>query len=70
MDGAQVVGQNKHLAVSYVPIQELKPAPRNARTHVAVRRWQTFTGQKATLEDGRTFDEVAERLAETADATT
>lgn len=26
---------------------------------VAVKRWQTFTGQKATLEgDGRTFDEI------------
>jgi DNA modification methylase len=30
---------------------------------VAVLRWQTFTGKTATLEDGRTFDEVrAERL--------
>ena len=27
---------------------------------VAVRRWQAFTGQTATLEgDGRTFDEIA-----------
>lgn len=33
---------------------------------VIVRRWQDFTGQKATLEeDGRTFDEIAgERLAD------
>ena len=30
---------------------------------VIVERWQTFTGKTATLEDGRTFDEVrAERL--------
>ena len=28
---------------------------------VAVKRWQDFTGQKATLEgDGRSFDEIAE----------
>lgn len=25
---------------------------------VVIRRWQSVTGQKATLEDGRTFDEV------------
>jgi hypothetical protein len=26
-----------------------------------VKRWQDFTGQKATLEsDGRSFDEIAE----------
>jgi DNA modification methylase len=32
---------------------------------VAIRRWQNFTGQTATLEgDGRTFDEIAaERIA-------
>lgn len=35
---------------------------------VAVKRWQDFTGQKATLDgDGRTFDEIAaERLAKAA----
>lgn len=35
---------------------------------VAVRRWQTFTDESATLDgDGRTFDEIAkERLAATA----
>lgn len=43
---------------------ELNPA----YVDVAVRRWQEFTGQKATLEgDGRTFDEIAvERLARAA----
>jgi hypothetical protein len=31
---------------------------------VAVRRWQTFSGNTATLEaDGRTFDEVARERA-------
>ncbi len=34
---------------------ELNPA----YVDVAVKRWQDFTGQKATLEgDGRTFDEI------------
>jgi DNA modification methylase len=32
-------------------------------TDVAVLRWQKFTGLEATLENGRTFDQVkAERL--------
>lgn len=36
---------------------ELSPA----YVDVAVKRWQDFTGQKATLEgDGRSFDEIAE----------
>jgi DNA modification methylase len=36
---------------------ELNPA----YVDVAVKRWQDFTGQKATLEsDGRSFDEIAE----------
>ena len=35
---------------------ELSPA----YVDVAVKRWQDFTGQAATLEgDGRTFDEIA-----------
>lgn len=34
---------------------------------VAVRRWQEFTGQKATLDgDGRTFDEIAAERARAA----
>lgn len=34
---------------------------------VAVRRWQDFTGQKATLEgDGRTFEEIAAERARAA----
>jgi DNA modification methylase len=43
---------------------ELNPA----YVDVAVKRWQEFTGQTATLEgDGRTFAELgAERLAEAA----
>lgn len=43
---------------------ELNPA----YVDVAVKRWQDFTGQKATLEgDGRTFDEIAaERLQRAA----
>ena len=36
---------------------ELNPA----YVDVAIKRWQEFTGQAATLEgDGRTFEEVAE----------
>lgn len=44
------------------------PAPHATRAenidqmpfHVAVKRWQDFTGSKATLEgDGRTFDEIS-----------
>jgi DNA modification methylase len=37
---------------------------------VAIRRWQAFTGQPATLDaDGRTFDDVAAaRLKQTAAA--
>jgi DNA modification methylase len=35
---------------------ELNPA----YVDVAIRRWQAFTGQAATLEgDGRSFDEIA-----------
>ena len=43
---------------------ELSPA----YVDVAIKRWQDFTGQKATLDgDGRTFDELAnERLANKA----
>jgi DNA modification methylase len=43
---------------------ELNPA----YVDVAVKRWQEFTGQAATLDgDGRTFAELgAERLAEAA----
>jgi DNA modification methylase len=37
---------------------ELSPA----YVDVAVKRWQGFTGQDATLEgDGRTFNEIAKR---------
>lgn len=45
---------------------ELSPA----YVDVAIKRWQDFTGQKATLDgDGRTFDELAnERLANKATA--
>jgi DNA modification methylase len=31
---------------------------------VIVRRWQDYTGKTATLEDGRTFDEVKAERAE------
>jgi DNA modification methylase len=31
---------------------------------VTVRRWQDYTGKAATLEDGRTFDEVKAERAE------
>jgi DNA modification methylase len=39
---------------------------------VIVRRWQEFTGRKATLQgDGRSFDEIeAERLSESLVAAT
>ena len=41
---------------------ELNPA----YIDVAIQRWQSFTGQQATL-NGKTFDEVkAERLAKAA----
>lgn len=44
---------------------ELSPA----YVDVAVKRWQDFTGQKATLEgDGRTFDGVSIRRAPRAEA--
>ena len=34
---------------------------------VAVQRWQTLSGKKATLEaDGRTFDEIAEERRKAA----
>src|SRR5947199_5068311 len=36
---------------------------------VAIKRWQAFTGDSATLlADGRTFDAVAERLPATKSA--
>lgn len=42
---------------------ELNPA----YVDVAIKRWQNFTGNQATLEaDGRTFDDVAQPLAEAA----
>jgi DNA modification methylase len=45
----QITGRSVHAC-------ELNPA----YVDVAVRRWQNFTGQVATLEgDGRTFDEIA-----------
>lgn len=38
-----------------------------AYVDVAIKRWQNFTGNQATLEaDGRTFDDVAQPLAEAA----
>jgi DNA modification methylase len=33
---------------------------------VAVQRWQAFTGEQATLEDGRSFAEVAEERTKEA----
>lgn len=50
---AEMTGRNCH-AIEIDPLY----------VDVAVKRWQEFTGQKATLEgDGRTFDEIAaERL--------
>jgi DNA modification methylase len=54
---AEMTGRNCHAI-------EIDPA----YIDVAVKRWQDFTGQKATLEgDGRTFDEIAaERLQRAA----
>jgi DNA modification methylase len=38
---------------------------------VIVRRWQNFTGKKATLDgDGRTFDEIAAERTDAGDTTT
>lgn len=46
---AEMIGRNCH-AIEIDPLY----------VDVAVKRWQEFTGQKATLEgDGRTFDEIA-----------
>ena len=51
----EMTGRNVH-AIEVMP----------AYIDVAVRRWEAFTGQQATLEgDGRSFDEIAaERLKE------
>lgn len=56
---AEMAGRSCHAV-------ELNPA----YVDVAIKRWQDFTGQKATLDgDGRTFDELAnERLANKATA--
>jgi len=56
---AEMTGRSCHAV-------ELNPA----YVDVAIKRWQDFTGQKATLDgDGRTFDELAnERLANKATA--
>lgn len=43
---------------------ELNPA----YVDVAVRRWQEFTGRMATLEDGRTFEDLANDRRPQADA--
>jgi hypothetical protein len=50
-----MTGRNVH-AIEVMP----------AYIDVAVRRWEAFTGQQATLEgDGRTFGQIAaERLKE------
>ena len=57
---AEMTGRSCHAV-------ELSPA----YVDVAVKRWQGFTGQIATLEgDGRTFDEVAQAPRDIADAGT
>ena len=40
------------MQVDLMPVERLVPYARNPRRNVdvAVRRWQQFTGQKATLE--------------------
>jgi DNA modification methylase len=35
---------------------------------VIVRRWQAYTGKTATLEDGRTFEDVEAERSSTASA--
>jgi hypothetical protein len=52
------------LEVSYLPLAQLVPAPRNARKSqqycdVTIRRWQAFSGGTGTLEgNGRAFADI------------
>lgn len=62
--GSTLIAAEKHGVQAF--IMEFDPK----FCDVIIKRWQDFTGQKATLEgDGRTFDELAnERLANKATA--
>ena len=56
------------LAVEYVPTDQIKPSPKNTRTHppeqvtqiaTSIRRWQKLTGKAAIhADEKKSFDQI------------